>query len=186
MMKLIGMTRVWLLLVLLSLAACDKNTSDNYIDADVSPTATVTDKNLELVFTTSSMGGEYSPNHVLAVWVETASGDFVRSLKVRAQQRKTYLYTWKSASGSDLTDAITGATISKHTTHTINWNLQSNQQVDVANGDYQIKLEMTDKNKQGAVASLPFSIQDSIKSQSFEDATYFKNVSIVYTQTITE
>ncbi len=171
--------------LLFSLIACDKDSSVSYVDADLESTETITDKSLTLEFTTSSMGGKYAPSHILAVWVETAGGDYVRSLKVRAQMRMEYLYTWDDASGGDVTDAVTGATLSNHTTHSISWNLQSSEQVAITNGDYQIKMEMTDKNSLGSVTSLPFSYQDTIISQGFDDATYFKNISIAFTQQTT-
>lgn len=170
--------------LMLSAIACDKNSADDYVDTDNASTEVVTDRNLEVSFETVDPNGEYSPSHILAVWVEKDDGTFVRSLKVRASERIKYLYTWKTSSKSDQTDAVTGATISRHTSHTIDWNLQDASQVDIVNGNYLIKLEMTDGNQQGAVSQFAFNYQDSIMSTSFNDATDFKNVAITYSHTI--
>jgi hypothetical protein len=169
--------------LLFAAISCDKNSGDSFVDTDTTPNQTETSKNLELSFSSRSTGGEYSPNHILAVWVENDKGDFIRSLKVRASERKKYLYTWKSASDGNTTDAVTGATISGPTAHKINWNLQSKDKTDVLNGDYVIQMESTDKSSKGAFASFPFIYEDSIISQSFPSEGSFNDVKIVFTET---
>ena len=52
---------------------------------------------LEINFTTISPGGVFSPKHILAVWTETADGEFIKTQLVFANTRKQYLYTWNSA-----------------------------------------------------------------------------------------
>ena len=173
-----------LMALMLGAVACDKNSADDYIDVDKESTAVVTGRNLEVSFETVSPGGEYAPSHILAVWVVKEDGTFVRSLKVRADERKNHLYTWKSSSNSNEVDIVSGATISSHTTHVIDWNLQDADRQDITNGNYLLKVEMTSKNGQGPVSQFAFSYQDSITSAVFDDATYFKNVAIVYSHTI--
>lgn len=163
--------------------ACDKTADDGFVDQETNSEQTVTDRNLNVAFLTSSPNGEYAPNHILALWIEKEDGTFVRSLKVRASERKKYLYTWKAASSSDETDAITGPTIRQHSSHSIDWNLLDASKEAIPNGNYTLNFELTDANRQGPVASLPFVYTDSILSQSFDDQENFKNIVITYTHT---
>ena len=69
-----------------------------------------TNCNVTVQFTTVTEDVGFQPKNVLAVWVETSSGDFVRSLKVMANKRIQYLYTWHDQSSGNTVDAITGET----------------------------------------------------------------------------
>lgn len=169
--------------MILYTTACDKTAGDDFVDQNNESTQIVTSRNLEVSFATNSPNGDYAPSHILAVWIEKDNGTFVRSLKVRASERKKYLYTWKSASNGNETDAITGATITSHTMHTIDWNMQTYEQIDINNGNYTLNLEMTDRNEQGVLASFPFAFNDSVISQGFDDTEYFQDIELVYTQT---
>lgn len=184
-MKLINVISLVSFLALL-MTACDKTADDDFVDENNESTQIVTSRNLKISFSTTTPNGEYAPFHILAVWIETEDGSFVRSLKVRASERKKYLYTWKEASNGDETDAITGATIGTHTTHDIDWNMQSHEQLDISTGNYTLNLEMTDKNEQGVIASFPFAFNDTVTSQNYDDTANFKDITIVYTQTTDE
>jgi len=76
----------------------------------------------EMTFTvrTVTVNGNFSPKHVLAIWVEDSDG-FVLSRKLRAVKRKQYLYTWNTQSGGNVVDAVTGETLLSHQTHTVTW-----------------------------------------------------------------
>ncbi len=171
-------------LLILALIACDKTASDNFVDEDKNTEQIVTGRNLNISFTTQAPNGEYAPNHILAVWIEKEDGTFVRSLKVRASERKKYLYTWKASSSSNENDAVTGATISSHKTHDIDWNFLDSDQKAVTNGNYKLKLELTDANAQGPVSTYSFAFTDSVISTQYDDKSSFKDVSITYTQTV--
>ena len=78
--------------------------------SDNPPTAPTNKTGLTVSVTTSTTGGNYSPKHVVAIWVENSAGTFVKTLTVYAEARKYDLTNWNSISGGNVTDATTGAT----------------------------------------------------------------------------
>lgn len=111
----------------------------------------------ELTFSvkTVTSNGNFAPKHVLAIWVEDEQG-FVKTRKLRANQRKQYLYTWRSVSGDNVTDAITGATLSSHQTHTITWDCTDVDGNIIPDDDYTIFIEFTEKHAQGPITGIIF------------------------------
>ncbi|MBK9033260.1 MAG: hypothetical protein IPL61_18640 [Myxococcales bacterium] len=66
---------------------------------------------LRIVVRTTPFGGRYQPKNIGAIWIETASGQYVKTVKRWANRRLRYLTRYNAASGGDITDAITGATL---------------------------------------------------------------------------
>jgi len=93
---------------------------------------------------TSSVGGGYSPRNIVAIWIKTSTGTFVKSLLVYANARKGDLSNWVSNSGRSAVDAITSATQSSHATRTCTWNATNVSGTVVANGDYKVCMELCD------------------------------------------
>ncbi len=139
-----------------------------------------TDGTVTFSVRTVSNGGEYTPEHVLAIWLETSSGTFVRTFKVRAADRIQKLFTWKIASAFNTTDAITGATLTSHTTHSITWNCRNLSNVLVPDGNYRIRVEFTEDDFQGPVANYSFTKNNTSQTINFPDQTYFKDVVLTY------
>lgn len=108
-----------------------------------------------LSFRTVTANGNYAPKHVLAVWVEDESG-FVKSRLVRANNRKQYLYTWIAASNYNEMDAVSGATISSHQSHTVVWDCTDLEGTEVPDGTYTIHIEFTEKHAQGPLYAINF------------------------------
>ena len=116
---------------------------------------------LNVSVTTSSAGGNYAPRNIVAIWIEDASGNFVKTLLANADRRIEYLYTWKavtSAKGSmyNRVDAITGATLTSHGTRTCNWNGTDYNKNLVPDGTYYVCMELTDKHAQGNYSKFAF------------------------------
>lgn len=111
----------------------------------------------ELTFSVKTVtnNGNFAPKHVLAIWGEDEQG-FIKTRKLRANQRKQYLYTWRSVSGDNVTDAITGATLSSHQTHTITWDCTDIDGNIIPDGDYTIFTEFTEKHAQGPITGITF------------------------------
>jgi hypothetical protein len=105
---------------------------------------------------TTPLGGRYAPRNVGAVWIEDASGTFVKTLEVWAASRKRYLRRFLMSSGGDATDAITSATLTEHVEHEIEWNLTGRDGLAVADGDYQLLVELTDRDASGDSIAVPF------------------------------
>jgi hypothetical protein len=116
---------------------------------------------LSVSVSTKSAGGNYSPKNVMAVWIENNSGKFIKTLLVYGDKRKTHLNVWESSTslaGSTFNsvDAITGATQTNHGLRNCNWDGTDFSRLSVPDGDYKLRMELTDKNETGNVASLNF------------------------------
>lgn len=129
--------------------------------------------------TTQSQGGTYAPRHVLAIWVEH-NGDFVKTRKAMANQRKQYLYTWKTASDYNVTDATTGATLNSHTSHTIDWDCTDLDGNVVEDGEYVMWIEFTEKHAQGPLFNISFEKGPDGFDITPPDETYFKDMQLTW------
>ena len=107
-------------------------------------------------------GGEYSDDHVLAIWVEKG-GAFVKSLAVYGDERRDNLVAWNEAADGNTVDAVTGATRTRHQTHVVAWDLTDRTGEPVAPGMYTLRVEFTeDDSNSGAPAgptvAVPFEL----------------------------
>ncbi|HPF98784.1 MAG TPA: DUF2271 domain-containing protein [Kiritimatiellia bacterium] len=145
--------------------------------------AVSTDGTATFRVSTKSYSGAYSPNHVLAIWVTDAQTNFVKTLKRQAATRIRYLYQWGDVSKSNVVDAITGATLGSHQTHTLTWNCRDVSNVVVPDGTYRFYVEFTEDNGQGPWTST--SIVSFVKGGSSVTSyppsqANFTNMMIVY------
>ena len=111
---------------------------------------------LRIVVRTTAVGGRYAPKNIGAIWIETAAGQYVKTVKRWANRRLRYLTRYNAAAGGDVTDAITGATLTSHTTHDVTWNLTDRARCEVPAGTYQVVMELTDRDSTGVSAVFPF------------------------------
>lgn len=96
--------------------------------------------------TTQSYGGTYAPKHCLAIWVTDNNDVFKKTLKLAATIYKVHLVKWNQMSAGNTTDAITGASMTSHTTHTVVWNGKDKNGVIQPNGTYKVYIEFTESN----------------------------------------
>lgn len=120
-----------------------------------------TSGNLNVSVTTSATGGNYAPRNVVAIWVEDASGGFIKTLLAYADKRIKHLNTWETSTnviGSmyNRTDAITGATRSSHGARTCKWDGTDYNKNLVPDGKYFVCMELTDKNSTGNYSKFEF------------------------------
>lgn len=146
----------------------------------------------ELTFTvrTVTAGGNYSPKHVFVIWIEDDNG-FVKTRKLRGNTRKQYLYTWKAsttAAGSpyNVVDAITGSTLTSHTTHTVSWDCHDLDGNIVPDGEYTVWVEFTDKHAQGPLYEITFNKGPNAEYKTPADETYFKDIELAFTPYVAE
>jgi flagellar hook assembly protein FlgD len=97
--------------------------------------------NINFSVTPTSTGG-YSPKHVIAIWIETGSGTFVKTKLKYAASQNGRLISWNAASGGNVVDAITGATQSSYTTYTGAWNATDVSANVVPDGVYKVQFEL--------------------------------------------
>lgn len=121
--------------------------------------------------------GNYSPKHVLAIWVEDANG-FVKSRLVRANQRKQYLYKWVASSNNNVVDATTGATLTAHQTHTVTWDCTDLTGAEVPDGEYHIFVEYTDKHAQGPWTMVTFIKGPDEQHTTPDDLEFIKDIQL--------
>ena len=130
--------------------------------------------------TSATVGANYNPDNIVAIWIVNSSGVFVKSLLVDAATRQQYLYTWIASSGLNKVDATTGATRGGHGTLTCSWNGKNVSEVVVPDGNYTVKMELTDKHSQGNLGSFDFTKGPSICSVN-GNAPSFTSTSIKWT-----
>jgi len=138
--------------------------------------ATYSTGTLTVSVLTVAPGGGYSPRNVVAIWIETNTGIFVKSLLVYANARKRDLTTWYSNSNGSTVDAITGATQSSNTTRTCTWNGTNSSQAVVADGTYKVCMNIADGRT--AFTSFPFTKGTTAVTLTPANVTGFSNISI--------
>lgn len=136
----------------------------------------------DLTFTVRTVAapGNYSPKHVLAIWIEDDNG-FVKTRKLRGNSKKQYLYTWVAASNYNVVDAITGSTLTSHQTHTVSWDCTDLSGNIVPDGDYTVFTEFTSAHAQGPLTSVTFTKGPDAISLNLPDETYFKDMVLSFT-----
>jgi flagellar hook assembly protein FlgD len=106
----------------------------------------ITPGTLTFTVKTITNNSTYSPKNVVAIWIKDASGTFVKSCKVMANNRKQHLVKWNASSAGNTTSATTGATLTSHQTHTITWDGKNAAGIEQPDGIYQIWVEYTSTN----------------------------------------
>ncbi len=117
---------------------------------------------LQFQVLTKTLEGKYSPKNVGAIWLETSSGAFVKTLEVWAAKRARYLSRWRSEAGGNSVDAVTGATLRSHVAHDASWDLTDANGATVMPGDYKIVVEITDHDGPGDSTEVAFTLGDPL------------------------
>lgn len=137
-----------------------------------------------VTFTTTPSGGNYAPRHVMAAWIETPGGQFIKTLGRWANIRIQHLVAWRAKAGTNDVDAISGATQDAHLQRQIKWNLRDRQGNVLPDGDYVIRLELADENSNTAgqnnqgtftVTKGPSGTQTGLSSGGFVNVTISTN-----------
>lgn len=165
---------VVIMTTLMTVSSC--STGEDPIDNAVKTAGTLTAK-----VTTSSYGGNYAPSNVVAIWVESSSGTFVKTLMVKAAQRKSYLTNWTKSSGGNSTDAITGATVHSHSAYTVSWNGKNASGATVGDGTYNVCVEFTENNNTGKFASFQFTKGTAADNQTPAAKSNVSNITLTWT-----
>ncbi len=131
---------------------------------------------------TVDYNGKYDPDHIVAIWIEQG-GSFVRTLEVHANRRLDHLIEWRSASGEDMTDAITSATLSRHNPLSGSWDLLDSNRSEAGPGNYVLRAEFTSENSnsgapRGPTLDVPFSLGSDSVDVRPSDGNYFVGIHI--------
>jgi len=103
---------------------------------------------LKITFTTSPTPNlQFSPQNVVAVWIQSQGGTFVKTVGTWFEIRGAYLLAWQAASGGSTVDAVSGASRANHAQPlTVIWNLRDLQGNTIPDGTYTIRLEVSESN----------------------------------------
>jgi len=168
-------TKLLISMLLIGFVAC--TSTNDPVDNSKKTAGTLT-----VTTTTSTYNGNFSPRHVLAIWVENNSGAFVKTLLVNAQARRQYLTNWySSTSNGNTIDAITGATLNSHGVVTCSWKGTDVSGNLVNNGTYKVCMEFTENDGTGKFSNFSFAKDTVITTQSPSAQSNFSNITIKWT-----
>jgi len=146
---------------------------------------TQTPGELTVSVSTSETGGNYAPRNIVAIWIEDNGGIFQKTLLAYAQTRKTHLNTWQAATAEagtefNVIDAITGATRPNHDTRSCYWDGTNFNGNLLADGEYTLWMELTDKNGTGNFSSFSFTKGEELFFAMPSDVPSFSSISITW------
>jgi hypothetical protein len=133
--------------------------------------------------TTTEPAGGYSGVHVIALWIEDTHGNFIKTKIRYAQSRIQYLDQWIASSAYNVTDAVTGATLTTHGTLSFIWNGTDVAGNVVADKPYKLWIQMADRNLSGATFSILFNKDTSDQHLTPSDNGNFTNMTLDWTNT---
>jgi hypothetical protein len=151
-----------------------------------SPGGGATKCTMMVTLTTVTTNLDYAPRNIGAVWIADAGGKYLKSLEVWANRRMSHLDHWVTVTGAagrdrDTVDAITSATLSRHTSHSSSWDCTSAAGVTMAQGTYQLCMEMNESNDAPvAYQCVKFDHAGKAWKLMPPDTQYFKGRSLVY------
>lgn len=137
--------------------------------------------------TTVTFNGDHAPKNYLAIWITNSAGTYVKTLMAYyGNSHVSDLTNWVASNTSkDKTDATTGATLSSHATRTATWNGTNVSKTVVADGDYIVKLEMTENEGTGKFTSYTFTKGTTAVTLNPANVSGFSNISIKWVPTNT-
>jgi len=140
---------------------------------------------LTVTLTSSPSGGQYQPKNIVAVWIEDAGGNFVKTIGRWAATRKQYLVAWNQKAGTNDVDAVSGATRTSHLQPLIvKWNLRDRTNTVVPDGNYVVRMESADQNAgsagQNNQGTFPFTVGPNAQKQTGLSGGGFSGVTVDY------
>jgi hypothetical protein len=152
-----------------------------------------TEGQLVVDFSSTPVGGAWTPANVGAVWIEWVDPSdpkdfkkerFVRTLEKWAETRLESLETWSARACTTIVtpDVVSTATLADHKTpHHSTWDTKDiNGQV-VPDGQYKVYIEVTEFEEQGPVASFEFTKGPTPQMPPSQDGANYTGLKISYT-----
>ena len=103
--------------------------------------AAATAGKLEFEATIEGQPKAFAPRHVAAVWIEDAKGAFVKTLRVDGKKQTKRLEAWRKASGDNMADAVTGATLTQWGAIAASWDGRDAKGQPAPDGVYVLRAE---------------------------------------------
>ncbi len=158
-----------------------------FANAQNAAPAVATTGTLEVKATTVTFNGDHAPKNYLAIWIVNSSGTYVKTLMAYyGGSHVSDLTNWFAANSvKDKTDAISGATLTSHAQRTATWNGTNKTGVQQDDGIYTVKLEMTENEGTGKLATFQFAKGTTAQTLTPANVTGFSGISIKWTPTNT-
>jgi len=133
----------------------------------------------------SAGNSQFSPKNVVAVWIESSNGVFVRTALRWANTRRTKLVGWIAKAGNADVDAVSGATRPAYGALTATWDMSARAGgAAPVDGVYTIRMELADSNAtapaQNNEGMFTFNRNGTASTQAGLANGGFTNVSITY------
>ena len=140
---------------------------------------------LSVTVTTVTDNGEFSPANVGAIWIAQPSGAFVKTLAAWGSTRINRLTLWSSTTAQagtsrNTVDAVTGATLQSHKSHSVSWTCTDTNEAIVPDGAYRVYFEMDDSNSPGPNTYVDFTKGPSGQTLTPADAPNFTGIQLVF------
>jgi hypothetical protein len=148
---------------------------------------------LSVRFTSVPQGGRYAPRNVGAVWIETASGMFIKTIERWAGIRAVHLERWTEVSGgwgsrffgggntADMMDAVSRATLRQHEMHELTWDMLDAAGMPVPDGPYKLLIEVADDEVEaGATSEMMFEKGPAPQNLMPPDAPSWSGLVVTY------
>ena len=146
---------------------------------------------LQITFTPSTTGGNYSPKNLWAVWITNSSGTWVRNMDAKTSRSNTsHLTRWRQAYTATVAtgvDGVSGATASSFTPFSKTWDLTNGKTTaKLPLGRYTIGMQFADGDNmttQNPAASVAITLGSTPIDTTVPSATfpYHKSIHLVYT-----
>jgi hypothetical protein len=137
------------------------------------------DANVSASLTTAPPGGKYAPKNIGAIWIETPSGELVKSLEVWAKTRRRWLTRYNAAVGTTgPVDVTTSATLPSHPSHHVTWNHRDRSGSELPYGAYRLCVEVTDASATGQSHCFAFDSSAGTQLLTPADEPYFKSMTL--------
>lgn len=129
--------------------------------------------------TTAALGGKYQPKNIGAIWIETPSGNFVKTLELWAKTRRRYLTKYNTAVGTSAeVDVTAAATLPTHSAHSVSWDHRDRSGALLDMGAYRLCVELTDASATGQFYCLDFDSSAGTQSLTPADEPYFTSLEL--------
>lgn len=141
---------------------------------------------LRITATTTTKAGQFAPNNVVAVWVESEAGAFVKTIDRWSGVRSQYLLEWNAKAGTGDVDSVSGASRLNHDTPlSITWKLKDRNKQVIPDGTYTIRMESTESNSISVAdnneGTFTFTKGATAQTQTALSSGGFTNVTIEFT-----
>lgn len=137
---------------------------------------------------TATYNGAYAPRNAGVIWITNAQGQFVKTIKVWANQYRSTLVRWVNNSGQNTQGALTGASLNNHQLHNITWNGNNYQGTEAPDGTYTVNIEFTEHNahagNMGKFKQVSFTKGPEAVNLTIPNETYFRDMSLSWTPVI--